>query len=89
DAEGDWLGRAPDKKTRQAPELMESKEFRKALEAALSGLPPDFKEAVVLRDLEDLDYDRIAQMLRLGLGTVKSRIARGRALLREQLKDWL
>ncbi len=39
--------------------------------------------------MEDLDYQEIAQVLETSVGTVKSRIARGRALLREKLKDWL
>jgi RNA polymerase sigma-70 factor (ECF subfamily) len=47
----------------------------------------DFREAVMLRDLEDLDYQDIARLLGIELGTVKSRIARGRALLRETLKE--
>ena len=63
--------------------------MNEAIQAALAQLPPDYREAVVLRDLEDLDYHEIAELLHIGLGTLKSRISRGRALLREQLKDWL
>jgi RNA polymerase sigma-70 factor (ECF subfamily) len=63
--------------------------MREAIQAALAELPPDFREAVILRDLEDLDYEEIAKVLKAGVGTIKSRISRGRSLLREQLKDWL
>ena len=68
---------------------IESGDLQKALQAALAEMPLDYREAVILRDLEGLDYQHIAQVLKTGVGTVKSRIARGRALLREQLKDWL
>lgn len=87
--EGDWLGQAPDSKKIPALDLAQSGQFQAAFQKALERLPIDFKEAVILRDLEDLDYGKISQILKLGLGTVKSRIARGRALLRDQLKDWL
>ncbi|HVM31780.1 MAG TPA: sigma-70 family RNA polymerase sigma factor [bacterium] len=87
--EGDWLGQAPDKKKPAALDLAESEQFGQAFQKALKDLPPDFKEAVILRDLEGLDYGQIAGILKLGLGTVKSRIARGRGLLRERLKDWV
>jgi RNA polymerase sigma-70 factor (ECF subfamily) len=67
----------------------ESKDLNGAIQEALQELPPDYREAVILRDMEDLDYQEIAGALKTGVGTVKSRIARGRALLRERLKDWL
>ena len=55
------------------------------MDAALRNVPPDFRVAVVLRDLCDLDYAEIADVLELPPGTVRSRIARGRALLAELL----
>ncbi|MFM8650092.1 MAG: RNA polymerase sigma factor, partial [Actinomycetota bacterium] len=54
---------------------------RDALEKALSTVPEDFRVAVVLRDIADLDYEQIAQVLGIPIGTVRSRIARGRAHL--------
>ena len=58
---------------------------RAALDAALAGLADDFRVAVVLRDVADLDYAEIAEVLKVPVGTVKSRIARGRAQLAESL----
>jgi RNA polymerase sigma-70 factor (ECF subfamily) len=55
------------------------------VDAALATLPPEFRIAVVLRDLCDLDYAAIAEVLEVPPGTVRSRIARGRALLTEVL----
>ena len=54
---------------------------RLALEAALGSLAEEFRVAVVLRDVADLDYAEIAEVLDVPVGTVKSRIARGRAQL--------
>ena len=56
---------------------------------ALKRLPPEFRMAVVLRDIEEWSYDEIAVSLGLPSGTVKSRIARGRAQLREILTPLL
>ena len=58
---------------------------RIAIEAALAELPDEFRAAVVMRDVGDLDYAEIAVALELPLGTVKSRIARGRRLLIDTL----
>ena len=55
------------------------------IEAALERINPIFREAVVLRDITDLSYDEIAEILGVTLGTVKSRIMRGREALREEL----
>jgi RNA polymerase sigma-70 factor (ECF subfamily) len=46
-----------------------------------------FREAVVLRDLEDLTYEEIAEVLGVRIGTVRSRIARGRLKLRDVLEE--
>ena len=57
---------------------------RIAIDQALAELPDEFKAAVVMRDVGDLDYAEIAAALDLPIGTVKSRIARGRRLLIEK-----
>ena len=59
--------------------------FDADIEAALAALPPDFRAAVVLCDVEGLSYEEIADVLDLKLGTVRSRIHRGRTMLREAL----
>ncbi|MBM9460659.1 RNA polymerase sigma factor SigE [Nocardioides sp. zg-536] len=59
--------------------------FDDDVEAALASLPPDFRAAVVLCDIEGLSYEEIADILGAKLGTVRSRIHRGRALLRAAL----
>jgi RNA polymerase sigma-70 factor (ECF subfamily) len=65
---------------------VESRERREILQMALDKLSPDLREAVILRDLHDLDYEEIAQVLRVPQGTVKSRINRGRLELGRVLK---
>jgi RNA polymerase sigma-70 factor, ECF subfamily len=56
-----------------------------ALRAALEELPPDFREAVVLRELEGLSYKEVAAVTGVPIGTVMSRLSRGRGLLRQTL----
>ncbi|MFV0389116.1 MAG: sigma-70 family RNA polymerase sigma factor [Pyrinomonadaceae bacterium] len=53
----------------------------------LNKLPDTFKEAVILRDVEGLRYEEIAAVLEISIGTVKSRISRGREELRKRLTD--
>jgi len=64
-------------------------ETRALVEAALEKLKPNFRAAVVLRDIEDLSYEEIASVLDVSLGTVKSRILRGREALRKILEGRL
>jgi len=65
---------------------VESRERREVLQQGLDKLSPDLREAVILRDLHDLDYEEIAQVLSVPQGTVKSRINRGRLELGRVLK---
>ena len=65
---------------------VESRERHEILQAALNRLSPDMREAVVLRDFQDLDYDEIAEVLGVPEGTVKSRINRGRLELARVIK---
>ncbi len=62
-------------------------ELRAKVQAALAKVSPELREAVILRDLEDLDYREIAEALAIPQGTVKSRISRGRSELARLLKD--
>jgi RNA polymerase sigma-70 factor (ECF subfamily) len=66
-------------------ELLQRSDARAALHQALEELPPEFREAVVLRELEALSYKEIAAVTGAPLGTVMSRLARGRLLLRREL----
>ena len=59
---------------------------RLAIDEALDELSDDYRSAVVLRDVIDLDYSEIAEVLEIPVGTVKSRIARGRSILAKRLK---
>ena len=63
-------------------------EYRHALYSALGKLPDVFREALVLCDIEGQSYQEIASILEINIGTVKSRIARGREELRKQLRDY-
>lgn len=68
-----------------APGLAERTADRLDLDAALAGLPPEFRAPVVLRDQLGLDYAEIGDVLGIPPGTVRSRIARGRAALAHAL----
>jgi RNA polymerase sigma-70 factor (ECF subfamily) len=61
-------------------------ELRAQIQEALKQVSPDLREAVILRDLEDMDYKEIAEILGVPQGTVKSRISRGRSELARLLK---
>ena len=72
--------------TQPAPETAYADQtFDDDIERALATLPPEFRAAVVLCDVEGLSYDEIATILDAKLGTVRSRIHRGRAMLRAAL----
>ncbi len=60
-------------------------EQRRTLEQAIAGLPEDMRAAIVLRDVQGFSYEEIATMLSANVGTIKSRISRGREKLREVL----
>ena len=55
------------------------------VQAAIQNLPPKFKEVIVLRDIQGFAYDEISQIIDVPLGTVKSRVNRGRLKLQEDL----
>ncbi|MBO0910988.1 MAG: sigma-70 family RNA polymerase sigma factor [Acidobacteria bacterium] len=65
---------------------VQSRETREAVHMALGKLSPELREAVILRDLQDMDYREIAAVLKVPEGTVKSRINRGRAELARLLQ---
>lgn len=79
-----WKETIPDK-SRSPFDIAVDRERQVMMEAALERINPIFREAVVLRDVTDLSYEEIAEILGISLGTVKSRILRGREALREEL----
>lgn len=79
-----WKEIIPDH-SRSPFEMALEGEQHSMIEAALERINPIFREAVVLRDITDLSYEEIAEILGVSLGTVKSRILRGREALREEL----
>jgi RNA polymerase sigma-70 factor, ECF subfamily len=66
--------------------LLAGREASEILQGALQKLSPDLRETVILRDLEELEYREIAEVLNVPEGTVKSRLNRGRAELARVLK---
>ena len=72
--------------SRYAPEqILENAELRAVLSQAIASLPEQQREMVVLRDIQGLSYEEIAQVLSLEVGTVKSRLSRARENLRKKL----
>ena len=65
---------------------LEARDVRMRVQNCIKALEPDFREALVLRDLQDFSYEEIGGMLKIKAGTVKSRISRARELMKECLK---
>jgi len=74
---------------RQLPdaELVED-ERSQVIARAIAALPEKYRVAVVLRDVDGRSYEEIAEIMQLGLGTTKSRISRGRGLLKDKLESY-
>lgn len=64
-------------------------ELRARVEAELKEVPEPYRTAVILRDIEELSYEQIAEVTQTSLGTVKSRLVRGREALRKRLQRYL
>jgi RNA polymerase sigma-70 factor (ECF subfamily) len=64
-------------------------EVRAAVEQSLQQVPEPYRTALILRDLEEMSYEEIAEVLAISLGTVKSRITRGRDALRKKLAGYV
>jgi RNA polymerase sigma-70 factor (ECF subfamily) len=85
----EWLGAEVEQKLSGAEltpaQAFDDRHFDSDVQAALKSLPPEYRTAVVLCDIEGFSYEEIAATLGVKLGTVRSRIHRGRAQLREAL----
>lgn len=63
-------------------DIYEKEQLKELVKTAISSLPEDYKQAIILRDINGLSYDEIAYVLKIEIGTVKSRISRGREKLK-------
>ena len=88
DADGAPSAREPADPHDPPNRQMERVELQAEIQHVISGLPPEFREAVVLRDLQGLAYEEIADALQCSVGTVKSRLARGRMRVKTKLGEW-
>ena len=77
-----------DERQLQDASLVED-EQSKTIGRAIAALPEKYRVPIILRDVEGRSYEEIAEIMELGLGTTKSRISRGRGLLKEKLKGYL
>jgi len=69
-------------------ELVMSREMDARIQTALNSIPEDFRLAVIYADIEGLSYEEIADAMSCSIGTVRSRLHRGRKLLRDRLKTY-
>jgi RNA polymerase sigma-70 factor (ECF subfamily) len=81
DGRGASPTREPEDAGPRPDQVLARRDAQRSVQAALDRLGPEFREAVILRDIQDMDYAEIAAVLSLPVGTVKSRISRGRAEL--------
>jgi RNA polymerase sigma-70 factor (ECF subfamily) len=69
-------------------ELLEKQEIREKVQFALNQLEPDDAAVILLRDLQDVSYNEVAQVLEIPVGTVKSRLHRARQALKSRLQSY-
>jgi RNA polymerase sigma-70 factor (ECF subfamily) len=89
EGDGERVGDRIASPTPRPEDLTIGQELDEAIQAAIDRLPPPFRMALVLRDIEGLAYDEIASALDVSLGTVKSRIARARSQVQQWLRDYV
>jgi RNA polymerase sigma-70 factor (ECF subfamily) len=77
---------ADESRDNQPGEAIERREDESRLQAALNRLSPEHRTAIVLKDIEDLRYEEIAEIMNVPVGTVRSRLHRARVELREMLE---
>jgi RNA polymerase sigma-70 factor (ECF subfamily) len=70
-------------------ELAAHEEVRAKVESELRQVPEPYRTTVILRDIEDLSYEEIAEVMQVSLGTVKSRLVRGREALKKRLQPYI
>ncbi|HNK04654.1 MAG TPA: RNA polymerase sigma factor RpoE, partial [Accumulibacter sp.] len=69
--------------------LLQSRQIGETIDAAMAGLPEDLRRAIMLREIEGLSYEEIAEAMNCPIGTVRSRIFRAREVVAEKLRPLL
>ena len=83
------IANAPADASYQPDVVLERKELRDALRKAVAALPEQYREPLVLRDIQGLSYEEISKVLGIRMGTTKSRINRARLILKDKLKPFM
>jgi RNA polymerase sigma-70 factor (ECF subfamily) len=86
-AERTKAGFVPDGKSYNPEEIVAQRGIGRQLEIAINALPLEFREPMLLVDVQELSYPEVAAVLKIPLGTVKSRVSRARSLLRDSLRS--
>lgn len=88
DEEGDYWQRIPEENPGPESNILH-KELTNKISDAIKKLPEEFRTVIILVDMEDFSYAEAAEILSCPLGTVRSRLSRGRELLHRYLKDYV
>lgn len=89
DVDGEQLRREVEDYTHAPDRMLASGELLRVIQRSVAALPPDFREAVVLRDYQGLSYREIAEIVGCSEKAIKSRLHRARTMLRERLQGYL
>ena len=87
DHEMEAHGGTSDQSCQNPEEVLGGRMIGRRIEIALESLPVEFRETLIMVDVQDLSYQEVAEVLAVPLGTIKSRVSRARALLREALRE--
>jgi RNA polymerase sigma-70 factor, ECF subfamily len=85
DHQADTQSLTDDRAARNPEDLVGSRMVARQFEAVLGTLSPEFREVLILVDVQELNYQEIAEVLDVPLGTVKSRVSRARAMMRQAM----
>lgn len=83
------IANAPADASYEPDVVLQRKELRDALRKAIAALPEQYREPLVLRDIQGLSYEEISKVLGIRAGTTKSRINRARLILKDKLKPFM